>query len=146
MLEVLQGYLHKFVLVYIDEILYSQTMVEHYLHVSKVLQCFWDFHLYLKAENCTSSVKFIGYNISKNRTRWMRGRWQLYRIGPLLAPSKNSRDSYDSRHFFKNLSAITIPFTSLIKNSPKTLSWNSTAAQAMNTFKKAFTAPCSFQS
>lgn len=26
-----------------------RTMVEHLLHVSKVLQCFWEFHLYLKA-------------------------------------------------------------------------------------------------
>lgn len=96
MLEVLREYLHKFVLVYIDEILYSRTMVEHHLHVSKVLQCFWEFHLYLKAENCTFhqlSVQFLGYNISKNGIQMDEGKVQLYRIGPLLPPSKNSRDS-----------------------------------------------------
>lgn len=50
------------------------------------------------------------------------------------------------RHFIKNLSAITSPSNSLLKNRPKILSWNSTAAQAMNTFKNVFTALCSSQS
>ncbi len=67
--EVLREYLHRFVLVYIDDILiYSRSMAEHRHHVAEVLKCLREFHLFLKAEKCSfhqPSVQFLGYNIDR---------------------------------------------------------------------------------
>ncbi len=65
--EVLREYLHRFVLVYIDDILiYSRSMAEHRHHVAEVLKRLREFQLFLKVEKCSfhqPSVKFLGYNI-----------------------------------------------------------------------------------
>ncbi len=56
MYEVLQEYLHRFVLVY------SRSMAEHRHHVADVLKCLIEYHLFLKAEKCSfhqSSVDSI---------------------------------------------------------------------------------------
>ncbi len=51
--EVLREYLHRFVLVYIDDILiYSRSLTEHRHHVAEVLQRLRQLHLFLKAEKC----------------------------------------------------------------------------------------------
>ncbi|KAK3506598.1 hypothetical protein QTP70_010865 [Hemibagrus guttatus] len=71
--EVLQEFLHKSVLVYIDDILiYSRSMADHCQYVAEVLQCLRDYHLFLKAEKCTfhqPSVQFLGYNIDRSGIR-----------------------------------------------------------------------------
>ncbi|KAL0147986.1 hypothetical protein M9458_056713 [Cirrhinus mrigala] len=63
--EVLREFLHKFVVVYIDDILiYSRSEAEHHHHVAEVLQRLRNHQLYLKAEKCSfhlSSVQFLGY-------------------------------------------------------------------------------------
>ncbi len=52
--EVLQEYLHRFVLVYIDDILiYSWSLAEHRHHIAEVLQCLRQLQLFLKAEKCS---------------------------------------------------------------------------------------------
>ncbi|KAK3550114.1 hypothetical protein QTP86_020669 [Hemibagrus guttatus] len=62
--EVLREFLHKSVLVYIDDILiYSRSMADHRQHVADVLQRLRDYQLFLKAEKCTfhqPSVQFLG--------------------------------------------------------------------------------------
>ncbi|KAK3506478.1 hypothetical protein QTP70_001561 [Hemibagrus guttatus] len=71
--EVLQEFLHKSVLVYIDDILiYSRSMADHRQHVAEVLQRLRDYRLFLKAEKCTfhqPSVQFLGYNIDRGGIR-----------------------------------------------------------------------------
>ncbi|XP_044051575.1 uncharacterized protein LOC122875938 [Siniperca chuatsi] len=55
--EGLRECLHKFVIVYIDDILiYSRSMAEHRQHVAEVLECLRDHQLFLKAEKCVPSV------------------------------------------------------------------------------------------
>ncbi|KAK3548377.1 hypothetical protein QTP70_011697 [Hemibagrus guttatus] len=65
--EVLREFLHRSVLVYIDNILiYSRSMADHQRHVVEVLHCLRTYHLFLKAEKCVfhqSSVQFLGYVI-----------------------------------------------------------------------------------
>ncbi len=52
--EVLREFLHRFVIVYIDDILiYSRSLAEHRHHVAEVLKQLRKFHLFLKAEKCT---------------------------------------------------------------------------------------------
>ncbi|KAK3514007.1 hypothetical protein QTP70_001289 [Hemibagrus guttatus] len=63
--EVLRDFLHKFVLVYIDDILiYSRSMADHQRHVMEVLHRLRTYHLFLKAEKCLfhqPSVQFLGF-------------------------------------------------------------------------------------
>ncbi|KAK3527107.1 hypothetical protein QTP86_010887, partial [Hemibagrus guttatus] len=71
--EVLREFLHKSVLVYIDDILiYSRSMADHRQHVVEVLQHLRDYQLFLKAEKCTfhqPSVQFLGHNINRSGIR-----------------------------------------------------------------------------
>ncbi len=51
--EVFREFLHRFVIVYIDDILlYSWNLAEHRHHVTKVLQWLTQHRLYLKQEKC----------------------------------------------------------------------------------------------
>ncbi|KAK3513653.1 hypothetical protein QTP70_028807, partial [Hemibagrus guttatus] len=71
--EVLREFLHKSVLVYINDILiYSRSMADHRRHVAEVLQRLRNYHLFLKAEKCVfhqSSVQFLGYVIDHSGVR-----------------------------------------------------------------------------
>ncbi|KAK3519563.1 hypothetical protein QTP86_000840 [Hemibagrus guttatus] len=71
--EVLREFLHKSVLVYIDDILiYSRSMADHHRHVAEVLQRLRDYRLFLKAEKCVfhqSTVQFLGYIIDRSGVR-----------------------------------------------------------------------------
>lgn len=63
--EVFREYLHRFVIIYIDEILiYSWNEADHHLHVAQVLQKLRENRLYLKLEKFefhNSSIQFFGY-------------------------------------------------------------------------------------
>ncbi|KAK3513306.1 hypothetical protein QTP70_009996 [Hemibagrus guttatus] len=71
--EVLRDFLHKFVVVYIDDILiYSRSMADHQRHVAEVLHRLRDYNLFLKAEKCLfhqPSVQFLGYVIDRSGVR-----------------------------------------------------------------------------
>lgn len=43
------------------------------------------------------------------------------------------------RWFIRNYSSISNPFTNLLKNKPKSLSWSPTATEAFNQLREAFT-------
>ncbi len=66
--EVFREFLHRSVIVYIDDILiYSQNLAEHRHHVKQVLEHLRKHHLYLKLEKCEfhcSTVQFLGYILS----------------------------------------------------------------------------------
>ncbi len=56
--EVLREYLHRIVLVYIDDILiYTRSMAEHRHHVAEVLKRLRELHLFLKAEKRNTHSK-----------------------------------------------------------------------------------------
>lgn len=145
--EVLREFLHKFVLVYIDDILiYSRSMADHQRHVAEVLQRLRAFHLYLKAEKCTfhqPSVQFLGYNIDRSGIRMDEGKVEAIRNWPTPTTIKELQRflgfSNFYRRFIHNYSTITSPLTSLLRNKPKSLSWTPSATTAFNTLKLAFT-------
>ncbi len=96
--EVLREYLHRFVLVYIDDILiYSRSLAEHRHHVAEVLQRLRQLRLFLKAEKCLfhqPSVQFLGYHIDSSGIRMDEGKVKV--IKTWSQPSKNSNASWDS--------------------------------------------------
>ncbi|KAK3570544.1 hypothetical protein QTP86_022080 [Hemibagrus guttatus] len=91
--EVLWEFLHKSVLVYIDDILiYSRSMADHRRHVAEVLQRLRDYCLFLKAEKCVfhqSSVQFLGYIIDCSGVRMDERKVAAVRNWPILTSVKD---------------------------------------------------------
>ncbi|KAK3562595.1 hypothetical protein QTP86_002072 [Hemibagrus guttatus] len=144
---VLREFLHKSVLVYIDDILiYSRNLAEHRQHVREVLQRLRDYQLFLKAEKCAfhqSSVHFLGYIIDRSGVRMDERKVAAVRDWPPPTTIKELQRFLDFanfyRRFIRRYSSITSPLTSLLRNKPRSLTWNPAASQAFNTLKTAFT-------
>ncbi len=145
--KVLREFLHRFIIVYIDDILInSRSLAEHRQHVAEVLQCLRDFHLYLKAEKCTfhqSTVHFLGYVINSGGIRMDEGKVEAITSWPLPSSIKERQRflgfSNFYRRFISNYSKITSPLTDLLKGKAKSLAWNPNATEAFNKLKHAFT-------
>ena len=71
--DALREHLDVFVVAYLDDILvYSRTLEEHQLHVSKVLECLEVRDLRLKPEKCKfyiEEINFLGFIIGRNGIR-----------------------------------------------------------------------------
>uniref|UniRef100_A0A9J8BDC1 Gypsy retrotransposon integrase-like protein 1 n=1 Tax=Cyprinus carpio carpio TaxID=630221 RepID=A0A9J8BDC1_CYPCA len=145
--EVLREFLHKFVLVYIDDIfIYSRSLAEHRRHVAEVLPRLREFQLYLKAEKCSfhqPSVQFLGYNIDSSGIRMDEGKVDAIRNWPTPTTLKELQQFLGFanfyRRFIQDYSSITTPLTSLFRNKPKSLSWTPATTEAFNSLKEAFT-------
>ncbi|KAL0176595.1 hypothetical protein M9458_028925, partial [Cirrhinus mrigala] len=136
--EVFREFLHRFVVVYIDNIfIYSRNQAEHRQHVQQVLQKLCDHSLYLKLEKCEfhqPSVQFLGYNISAEGVQMDQGK-----VNTILNwPPPNSIKELQCflgfanfyRRFVKDYSSITAPLTSPLRGKPKHLTWNPAAHEA----------------
>ncbi|KAK3513472.1 hypothetical protein QTP70_015467, partial [Hemibagrus guttatus] len=145
--EVLREFLHRCVLVYIDDILiYSRSLAEHRQHVAEVLGRLREFQLFLKAEKCSfhqPAVQFLGYNISHSGIQMDEGKITAVRDWPAPATVNELQwflgftNFY--RRFISNYSSIADPLTNLLRNKPKSLLWSPAAEGAFNTLKRAFT-------
>ncbi len=145
--EVLREYHHRFVLVYIDDILtYSRSLAEHRHHVAEVLQRLRQYQLFLKAEKCSfhhPSVQFLGYHIDSSGIRMDEGKVEAIKIWPVPSTIKELQRflgfSNFYRRFILNYSTLTSPLTNLLRNKPKPLSWTPAANEAFERLKEAFT-------
>ncbi len=145
--EVLREFLHRFVIVYIDDVLiYSRSQAEHRQHVAEVLQRLREHQLYLKAEKCTfhlPSVQFLGYNIDCSGIQMDEGKVEAVKSWPTPTTVKELQRFLGFanfyRRFIQNYSSITSPLTSLLRGKPKSLSWTPAAEEAFNSLKQAFT-------
>ncbi len=76
--EVFREFLHRSVIVYLDDILiYSRNLADHRHHVAQVLQKLRQFHLYLKLEKCEfhrPTVQFLGYIIGSEGIQMGQGK------------------------------------------------------------------------
>ncbi|KAK3545143.1 hypothetical protein QTP70_001464 [Hemibagrus guttatus] len=145
--EVLREFLHRFVLVYIDDILiYFRNLAEHHQHIAKVLECLRKFQLFLKVEKCyfhQPSVQFLGYKINSSGIQMDEEKITAIRNWPAPTTVKELQwflgfaNFY--RRFIQNYSSIANPLTSLLRNKPKSLAWSPAVEEAFNILKKAFT-------
>ncbi|KAL0177569.1 hypothetical protein M9458_026463, partial [Cirrhinus mrigala] len=145
--EVLREFLHKFVVVYIDDIMiYSRSEAEHHHHVAEVLQRLREHQLYLKAEKCSfhlPSVQFLGYIIDQQGERMDERKVSAVVSWPEPTTIKELQKflgfSNFYRRFIHSYSNITAPLTTLLRGKPKTLLWTPEAAAAFQSLKSAFT-------
>ncbi|KAK3546467.1 hypothetical protein QTP70_026322 [Hemibagrus guttatus] len=145
--EVLRDFLHKSVLVYIDDILiYSRSMADHQRHVAEVLHRLRTYHLFLKAEKCVChqpSVQFLGYVIDHSGVCMDKKKVAAVRDWPTPTSVKDLQRFLGFanfyRRFIKDYSFITSPLTNLLRNKPKALTWTPAATQAFDTLKRSFT-------
>ncbi|KAL0194729.1 hypothetical protein M9458_008301, partial [Cirrhinus mrigala] len=118
--EVFWEFLHRFVVVYIDDILiYSWNLADHCQHVQQVLQKLREHSLYLKLEKCEfhrSSVQFLGYIISAEGVEMDQGKVQAIQEWPTPSTIKELQwflgFSNFYHRFIKGYSMITAPLTS----------------------------------
>ncbi|KAL0177702.1 hypothetical protein M9458_026596, partial [Cirrhinus mrigala] len=145
--EVLREFLHRFVIVYIDDILiYSRSEAEHRHHVAEVLQKLREHQLYLKAEKCSfhqPSIHFLGYIIDRHGVRMDEGKVEAVISWPEPKTIKELQRFLGFanfyRRFIKGYSQISSSITNLLKGHPKTLTWTPDASKAFKNLKKAFT-------
>ncbi len=144
--EVFREFLHRCVIVYIDNILiYSRNLADHRQHVKQVLQKLRQFHLYLKLEKCKfhrPTVQFLGYVISQEGIQMDQGKvkavreWSTPQSVKELQRFLGFTNFY--RRFIKDFSLLTAPLTNLLCRKPKSLFWNPNAHKAFETLKTAF--------
>ncbi len=148
--EVFREFLHQFVIVYIDDILiYSRNLAEHRHHVTQVLEQLRKHHLYLKLEKCEfhrPTVQFLGYIVSADGIQMDQGKVQAIRDWPQPQSVKKLQRFLGFanfyRRFIQNFSLLSAPLTSMLRQKPKSLSWNPEARSAFQKLQEAFcTAP-----
>ncbi len=148
--EVFREFLHRFVIVYIDDILiYSRNQAEHRHHVEQVLQKLREYHLYLKLEKCEfhqTTIQFLGYVISPLGVQMDNHKLQTIRDWPLPSSVKELQRFLGFANFYlrfiQAFSTITAPLTSMLRHQPKSLSWSPETRKSFDQLLEAFcTAP-----
>ncbi|KAI2667405.1 Transposon Tf2-8 polyprotein [Labeo rohita] len=121
--EVFREFLHRFVIVYIDDILiYSRDLADHRQHIQPVLLKLREQSLYLKLEKCEfhrPSVQFLGYIISAEGVQMDQGKVHAIQEWPTPTTIKELQwflgFSNFYRRFIQGYSLITAPLTSLLR-------------------------------
>ncbi len=154
-LSVFQEFIHRFVIVYIDDILiYSRNLADHRHHVAQVLQKLRQFRLYLKLEKCEfhrPTVQFLGYIIGREGIQMDQGKvtavaeWPTPQTIKELQRFLGFANFY--RRFIKGFSLLTASLTTLLRGKPKSLSWISNAHEAFDslTYSPSSRPPCTIR-
>ncbi|KAH9706417.1 Endonuclease [Citrus sinensis] len=142
--KVLQPFLDRFVVVYLDDIVvYSTTLEEHAQHLRQVLQVLRNNELYLKLEKCSFSqreVEFLGRKIADGKLIIEDSKvkaileWQPPTNVPELRSFLGLVNYY--RRFIKGYSAKAVPLTELLKKN-RTWHWSKECQRAFGELKKA---------
>ncbi|KAI2663997.1 Transposon Tf2-8 polyprotein [Labeo rohita] len=144
--EVFREFLHRFVVVYIDDILiYSRNMAEHRQHVQQVLHKLRQHNLYLKLEKCDfhkPSVKFLGYTISAEGVQMDQGKIHAIQDWPQPSSIKELHFLGFSNFYRRFIKDYSSNYTSLLRGKLKHLTWSPAAHEAFQQLKHIFsTAP-----
>ncbi len=125
--EVFREFLHRFGIVYIDDIfMYSRNLADHRHHVSQVLQKLRQFHLYLKLEKCEfhrPTVQFLGYVIREEGIQMDQGKVTAVREWPNPQCVKERQRFIEFANFYcwfiKGFSLFAVSLTTLLRGKPK---------------------------
>lgn len=145
MIDIFRGYLHKFVLVFFDDILvYSKTPQEHVEHVRIVLDILQQHKLYANKKKCqfgTESIEYLGHVVTAKRVAADEGKIQA------MKESKEPRNVKELRGFLgltsyyqkfvQGYGDIARPMTSLLKKNQ--FEWGEKAGLAFQQLKNAIT-------
>ena len=142
--QVFQGYIDKFVVVYLDDILvYSSNLREHCEHLRIVFQLLRKNQLYVKPEKCSfaqRSIKFLGHILEKGSIRMDEEKVKA--IAEWKAPTNVSQlrsflglTNY-YRRFVGGYSARAAPLTDLLKKNIK-WDWTEPCQRAFEDLKQA---------
>ena len=121
--HVLQEYLYKFAVVYIDDILiYSKTFEEHMEHLEKIFEKLKEAELMIKLKKCKfceSNIEFLGHVVGRDGVKPDPGK--IEKIKNLKRPTNLTTlrgvlglFSY-YRKFVKNFTRIAKPMNELLK-------------------------------
>ena len=143
--DALREHLDVFVVAYLDDILvYSRTLEEHQLHVSKVLECLGVRDLRLKPEKCEfhqEAVDFLGFIVGRNGIRIDPTKLQAVREWKAPNNVKEVQSFLGfvnyNRKFIRDYSRRAIPLTNLTKvATTKEWQWGTKEQQAFEDLKR----------
>jgi len=145
--SVLQPYLDRFAVVYLDDILiYSRTLEDHIRHVKLVLRKLRAHHLFIKLEKCqfhVSEVDFLGLIVGANGVRMDPAKVAAIAEWP---PPKSLTDLQSFlgfanfyRRFVPNYSKNCCAMTNCLRTKAKTFEWISEAQTEFDRLKILFT-------
>jgi len=144
--EALQPYLDDFVTAYLDDILiYSDSELEHVVHVKRVLQRLREHGLQVDITKCnfhTTEVKYLGLIIGTDGVRMDPEKIRTITEWPPIQNVKDVQSFLGFANFYRrfiyNFSKIASPLTQLTK---KDIAWNWTpeCQRAFDTLRAAFT-------
>jgi hypothetical protein len=143
--EILQPYLRKFVLVFLDDILiYSSTLEEHIQHLAAVLNTLREHQFYLKESKCSfakQSLDYLGHIISASGVSTDPSKVSAMVQWPVPTNFTELRGFLGLtgyyRKFVKNYGLMAKPLTNLLKM--KKIEWNASAQSAFGDLKIAMT-------
>lgn len=150
MQRALEGYVGKFVLVYLDDVLvFSRTPADHIEHLRLVLQRLREYKLYLRLRKCRFNrheLPYLGHILTPDGIRPDPRKVQLITDWPSPLPNIKAVEQFLGlanyfRKFIRGFGAVTAPLTRLRrKNAP--FQWTSACQAAFDYVKKALTCVC----
>ncbi len=147
--KVFREFLHRSVIVYIDDILIY--LILHLEPGRPSPPCcagppnLHQFHLYLKLEKCKlhhRTVQFLGYIIGEEGIQMDQGKVTAVTEWPTPQSVKELQRFIGFANFYccfiKGFSLLTALLTILLRRKPKSLSWSSSAHDAFESLRTAF--------
>lgn len=139
--KVFCDFLHCFVLIFFDYIIYLLNLQEHQQHVVRL----WSFHLFFNAEKFQlhqSEIQFLGYIVNEYGIAIDDGKMESITTWPIPHTVKELQRFLCFTSFYhwvnNNYCLLVNPLTSLLCGKPKSLSWSSDAEEDFQTLKPAF--------
>ena len=141
--QTLGPYLHKFVIVFFDDILiYSQTFSDHLEHLRKILQVLADHSFVLKLSKCsfaTQQVEYLGHLVSEKGVEPVPAKVTAVQQWPVPRSTRALRRflglSGFYRRFIKGYASLAAPLTALLAKDQ--FHWSEEADRAFSQLKLA---------
>ncbi|PKU71894.1 RNA-directed DNA polymerase [Dendrobium catenatum] len=143
MSEVLQPFAGKFCVSYFDDILvYSNSLEDHILHLTRLFQTLRNSKLYLNLPKCefaTTQVYFLGFVVSREGIQVDPRKVSAVREWPVPKSLSDIRSFHGLanfyRRFIRGFSLIMAPITDVLKGH--SFIWSTTQQQSFENIKKA---------
>ena len=142
MQKVLNEYLHKFAVVYIDDVLvFSKTFEEHVNHLKLILEKIREHNLRFSIEKCQflcREVLYLGHYVSENGIRPNDEKILAVKNFPVPKKVKDIQSFLGLANYYRNFvprfAYIADPLTKLLRKNVK-FEWNEECQMAFETMK-----------